>query len=133
MIFVDTGAWFASVVPEDPHHTVAREWFGVNRDQLLTSDAIVDELLTVLKARGNFQHALIMVEELLQGNVCTIEWVTEEDISNAWSFFRQFSDKEWSFTDCVSKAMMERLDISMAASFDHHFRQFGTVNIVPVV
>ena len=40
-------------------------------------------------------------------------------------------DKEWSFTDCVSRAVIERLGITTAVAFDEHFRQFGTVIVVP--
>ena len=49
----------------------------------------------------------------------------------AWQVFRRFSDKEWSFTDCTSKVVMDRLGITTAFTFDHHFRQFGAVTLVP--
>jgi len=51
--------------------------------------------------------------------------------SGAWNVFRRFTDKAWSFTDCVSYVVMQRLKISTACSFDEHFRQFGTVAVVP--
>jgi len=40
-------------------------------------------------------------------------------------------DKEWSFTDCTSKFVIAQLAIAYALSFDQHFRQFGTVIVVP--
>ena len=52
MIFVDTGAWFALVVPTDPDHEAAVAWFDGNRDPVLTSDYVVDETLTLLRVRG---------------------------------------------------------------------------------
>jgi uncharacterized protein len=60
-----------------------------------------------------------------------MEHVTSEDIIRAWEVFRQYHDKEWSFTDCTSKVMMERLQISQAFAFDSHFEQFGTVVRLP--
>ncbi len=48
-----------------------------------------------------------------------------------WETFRQFSDKGRSFTDCSSKVVMERLGITQAFAFDQHFRQFGSVTVVP--
>jgi len=51
-VFVDTGAWFARFVPSDPDHAIAREWFERDRRPLITTDYIVDELLTLLKVRG---------------------------------------------------------------------------------
>jgi uncharacterized protein len=51
-IFLDTGAWFASLVPSDPDHSAARGWFGRNAHPLITTDYVIDELLTLLKARN---------------------------------------------------------------------------------
>jgi predicted nucleic acid-binding protein len=53
------------------------------------------------------------------------------EILRAWEVFRHFADKEWSFTDCTSKVVMEDLGIDTAFTFDHHFRQFGSVTVVP--
>ncbi len=52
MIFVDTGAWFASIVPTDPNHNKAADWLQNNSEILFTTDYIVDETLTLLRARG---------------------------------------------------------------------------------
>ena len=52
MIFVDTGAWFASVIPTDPDHAAARDWLAANTAPLLTTDYVIDETLTLLRARG---------------------------------------------------------------------------------
>jgi predicted nucleic acid-binding protein len=60
-----------------------------------------------------------------------IEWVTQEDILQAWEVYQSYHDKAWSFTDCVSLVVMERLGIKTAFAFDKHFRQFGTVAVVP--
>ena len=52
MIFVDTGAWHASAVPDDDNHPAARKWLDGNTQALLTTDYVIDELLTLLKIRG---------------------------------------------------------------------------------
>ncbi|MDT7605420.1 MAG: uncharacterized protein QOF61_3417 [Acidobacteriota bacterium] len=51
--------------------------------------------------------------------------------TGAWEIFRDYADKDWSFTDCASKALIERLGIKTAFAFDRHFRQFGSVTVVP--
>ena len=56
---------------------------------------------------------------------------TEADMRRAREIFEGFTDKEWSFTDCVSYAVIERLEIEKAFAFDDHFRQFGIVEVVP--
>jgi predicted nucleic acid-binding protein len=130
-VFVDTGAWFALFVPTDPDHPAARDWFARNSLPLITTDYVLDELLTLLKVRGEYERALHAGPLLLEGGVCTVEWVTPADVNAAWTVFSTHRDKGWSFTDCVSRVVMERLSLSTAASFDVHFRQFGTVAVVP--
>jgi len=38
---------------------------------------------------------------------------------------RKYADKEISFTDCVSFAIMRRVGIRTAFTFDRHFRDAG--------
>ena len=54
-----------------------------------------------------------------------------DKLQPAFEIFRKFEDKRWSFTDCVSRVVMEELKISTAFAFDDHFRQFGMVTVVP--
>lgn len=131
MIFVDTGAWFAAFVPNDPDHAAADAWLEANVEPLLTTDYVIDELLTLLKIRGEFQRALRLGASLFAGEIAHIEWVMPDDVRQAWAIFRRYHDKDWSFTDCVSRVVMERLRIRTAFAFDDDFRQFGTVSVVP--
>jgi hypothetical protein len=55
------------------------------------------------------------------------------DADEAWATFAQYEDKNWSFTDCSSKVVMDQMTIAQAFAFDQHFRQFGTVNMAPQV
>jgi predicted nucleic acid-binding protein len=87
--------------------------------------------LTVLRLRNELQRALELGGPLLNGDLCDLEWVTEADVRSAWQVFSAYRDKQWSFTDCVSRAVMERLGITTAFAFDEHFRQFGTIAVVP--
>lgn len=131
MIFVDTGAWFASVVPSDPDHPAAALWLSQNTEQLLTTDYVVDETLTLLQRRGERSRARSLGEQLFNHNLATISYLSESDIAQAWEVFRQFTDKDWSFTDCASKVLIEKLNLTHAFAFDRHFRQFGKVVVVP--
>ena len=131
MIFVDTGAWYAAFVPKDKDYRAARAWFKANRAPLVTTDYVVDELLTLLKANDEFKRALKLGRSLFGQRLARFLRVTDEDLKQAWEVFQKFQDKEWSFTDCVSKVVMERLGIKKAFAFDHHFRLFGFVAVVP--
>ena len=131
MIFVDTGAWYASIVVDDQHHLSARRWLDTNAQPLLTSDYIVDEALTLLQMRGHGPAAMELGRMLFAGELAELVLITEEDLREAWRTFGQFADKQWSFTDCTSRAVMRRLNLTHDFTFDHHFRQFGTVQVVP--
>lgn len=63
--------------------------------------------------------------------IAAVYHVSRADVAAAWAVFRKFADKDWSFTDCVSKVVMERLGLTSAFAFDQHFRQFGSVRVVP--
>jgi predicted nucleic acid-binding protein len=131
VIFVDSGAWYASVCPEDANYRRANEWLAQNEEPLLTTDYIIDETLTLLRARGHSQRAIRIGTQFFAEELAGLHYLTPDQISNAWSVFRIFADKEWSFTDCTSRVVIESLGISTAFSFDRHFRQFGSVTVVP--
>jgi predicted nucleic acid-binding protein len=130
-VFVDTGAWFAYFVRRDSDHNSARNWVSTNESPLVTSDYILDELFTLLKIRESHVVAVAAGKVLIEERICQIIKITPEDFTLAWAIFVQFSDKGWSFTDCTSKVIMERLNISTAFSFDEHFEQFGSVIRLP--
>ena len=131
MIFVDTGAWYARYVVEDIDHPAAVAWFNAPPDRLLTTDYVIDELLTLLKMRGYPEIAYTIGAPLIAGEVCKLQHVEPKDVMRAWVVFSTFRDKGWSFTDCVSRAVIERLNIKTVCAFDEHFRQFGNVSVVP--
>jgi predicted nucleic acid-binding protein len=128
---VDTGAWFAYFVRRDPDHHSARNWVLTNESSLITSDYVLDELFTPLKIRESHIVAVAAGRVLIEEKICQVIKLTPEDFTRAWSIFVQFSDKGWSFTDCTSKAIMERLSIPTAFSFDEHFEQFGSITRIP--
>jgi uncharacterized protein len=129
--FVDTGAWVASFVETDTQHRAAREWIGANRDRLVTSDYIVDEVLTLIKARFRRQTAIRAGQVLFGHGLAGLIQLTDEDKGRAWVIFRSHSDKGWSFTVCTSFALMQRLRISNAFAFDRHFSQMRGIRRVP--
>src|SRR5260370_987978 len=131
MVLTDSGAWFASVVPWDVNYAAATAWLKQNREPLLTTDYLVDETLTLLRVRKETARAAALGNELFGGHLTTLYFLTEADIRSAWDIFRSFADKEWSFTDCTSKVVIEKLGLTKAFSFDQHFHQFGTVIVVP--
>lgn len=130
-VFVDTGAWFASIIAEDAEHQRAVGWLSQNRQPLLTTDYIVDEVITLLLYRAGPDPARLMGQRLLKSGLVELVYLSTEDISEAWEVFVKYRDKKWSFTDCTSKVIMQKHDITTAFAFDHHFEQFGGIRRVP--
>lgn len=120
-IFVDTGTWYALVDRNDPDHPAAREFFEANRLPLVTSNFVFDETLTLLRRRLGWAVACEFGRGLRESGLASIAYVTVEDEDAAWILFRKFRDKEFSYTDCTSFAMMERLKLRTAFAFDRHF------------
>lgn len=132
MIFVDTSAWFAAFVSGDPNHRIAAPLLASTPiSQLVTSDYVLAELLNLLKMRRESKRAFELGRHILEGTVCRMVWVEKSDVYKAWTYFETYRDKGWSFTDCVSRTVIERLGITHAFAFDRHFREFGNISVVP--
>jgi predicted nucleic acid-binding protein len=87
--------------------------------------------LTLLRARGQKSRAIALGSAIVAGSAATLHFISPKEFHDAWEVFRRFGDKQWSFTDCTSKVVIENFSLTTAFSFDHHFRQFGTVRVVP--
>jgi len=131
MIFIDTTAWYARLIPSDPNHEAARKWSEQNKEAFITTDYVIDEILTLLKVRGQIKCALALGDSLFNGSLARIHYLSQDEIIEAWRQFRAFQDKDWSFTDISSKVVMERLSIHKVFAFDRHFRQFGSFEVIP--
>ena len=129
-IFVDTSAWYAFIDKNDPDHPAAVNKVQVLDRFLLTSNYIFDEILTLLKTRLGPSIAISFGQKLWDQEVSALVRITEEDEAKAWRIFRQYKDKGFSFTDCTSIALMERLDIDTVFAFDDHFVQYGKIMIL---
>jgi predicted nucleic acid-binding protein len=131
VIFVDTGGWVAFIAQDEEHHLLTKQWIQQNRQPLVTTDYVLDESLTLLKARGKPKRAEELGTLLFGGSFVQLYYLSPNDILSAWQMFLRYSDKDWSFTDCTSRVVIEKLRCRQAFSFDQHFRQFGIVTVVP--
>ncbi len=135
MIFVDTGAWFALAVHNDPDHERAMQWLRSNRDSLVTTDYVVAETATLLRMRDKtlrgHRVASRVATSLLRGEAALLEKVQEEDLTQALNVFRTYRDHLFSFVDCTSFVVMERIGAQSAFAFDRHFAEYPGIMRVP--
>ena len=59
-----------------------------------------------------------------------VVFATEEEDEAARDIIARYVDKEFSYTDAVSFAIMELLGIGTAVAFDDDFRQYG-LEVIP--
>ena len=131
-VFVDTGAWYALLVAKDKHHKRARAWIEDNENaRLITSDYVAAEVLNLLVARQQGRICAVFAKTFLGNGGADLLLVSPADFDAALGVLTSYQDKNWSFTDCTSKVLMEQLGIDTAFAFDEHFRQFGSVTVVP--
>jgi predicted nucleic acid-binding protein len=131
-MFVDTSAWYAGIVPTDPQYHVVRRTLA-SGGRLVTTDYVLDETLTLLKARGHVDRARRFGTRILEGKAARLEFISERDIQQAWLVFTTFRDKAWSFTDCTSFIVMKRLTITQALALDEHFHQMPGISVVSLI
>jgi len=131
-VFVDTSAWKALYDKDDPFHKLAkRALAGLKRKGsfTFTSNYVVDETLTLLRIRVDHASAVEFGEYVRASKVITTLPVDAGIDNEAWSIFKRYHDKTFSFTDCTSFVLMRKLSLDSAFTLDDHFRQFGLISV----
>ncbi|MBI3302347.1 MAG: PIN domain-containing protein [Deltaproteobacteria bacterium] len=123
-VFVDTGAFYAALNRKDEHHREAVQLFtrAVEEEwQLFTSNFVVAETHALILTRLGRDLATDWLRDI----PAVVERVTEEDESKAKRIIFGYHDKEFSYCDATSFAVMERVRIRQVMAFDPHFTQYG--------
>ena len=92
---------------------------------LYTSNYVTDETLTLLRERCGLSAAVSFREDLEASSIVRVLWIDTRVEREAWRIFKTHRDKEYSFTDCTSFALMDLHAIKNAFAYDRHFRQYG--------
>lgn len=129
-VFVDTSAFFAGFDRDDKNHRRAVQTFARLEDEErapYTSNVIVAETHALMMRKLGRDIAAAWLDRTEDLNIV---FETEEDSEIARDIIARYSDKEFSYTDAVSFAIMERLGINVAFAFDDDFRQYG-LEVIP--
>jgi predicted nucleic acid-binding protein len=127
-VFVDTSGIAALLIRNDANHLLAADALqGLNNEgaELIISNFIIAETYNLLAARTYPGFA----RQWLLANTWNVEPVVARDEKEARQIIEKYADKDFSYTDAVSFAMMRRLNINTAFTFDHHFAQYG-INVL---
>lgn len=126
--FIDTSGFYALLVRRDERHAAARRLLDRARSRheaFVTTDHVLDETTTLLKARGYGRFVRDLFHHLVTSHACRVEWTDSVRFQEAVEFCLKHEDQAWSFTDCLSFLVMRTLRLRRALTKDTHFRQAG--------
>ena len=121
-IFIDTGAWYALVDNDDTDHDAAAAFLAANTVPLFTTNAVFAETVTLIRYRIGHEAARIFGQKLKESTFVRMVGVTPADEERAWDIFTKYRDQDFSFVDCTSFAVMQRMKLTVAFAFDRHFK-----------
>ena len=127
-VFVDTSFFKGLLDPHDDFHQKAKKAWQKLKEKnttIITSNYVLDESFTLIRLRCGIKIVDQFRDDIIKSShVMKIMRVTVTDEAGAWKWFLNDWSK-LSFTDCVSFALMKRLDIAYVATFDEHFNRAG--------
>ncbi|MBI2093331.1 MAG: PIN domain-containing protein [Candidatus Omnitrophica bacterium] len=132
--FIDTSAFAALYHRNDAYHEQAKQiWTFLRQRQaiLYTTRDVISETITLVRRRTSYRQAVICGNDLWASPVLEILRSDARQDSEAWEFFQRYTDKEFSFVDCLSFVLMKELRLQWAFAFDQHFAQAGFEMIQP--
>jgi predicted nucleic acid-binding protein len=129
--FVDTSFWVALLSEEDRHYAAAQALARARPGSLLTSNHVVGETWTWIRRRFGHDRAVASVRALRAIPTLAVVHVEPELEDDAWRWLNRRNEREYSFTDATSFAVMRRHRIREAYAFDGDFSAAGFVELRP--
>ncbi|MBS3909215.1 MAG: PIN domain-containing protein [Actinobacteria bacterium] len=127
-IFLDTSGLVALLSSKDKNHAAAErfwDWLLTQPMAVYLTDYIFDETYTALRSCLGHKVASGFGELVFESSALNLIFIDEGLLNAAWEVARKYSDKTYSFTDCTSFVVMERLALDAVFTFDRHFAQYG--------
>lgn len=135
-VLVDSSAFLALAERRETDHREAQAIAArlqAAKWELVTTNYLLAEAHALLLSRLGVQFATRFLHQIRASGTSgatRIIRATPEDEDRAVAIITTYQDKDFSFTDAVSFAVMERLGIRYAFTFDHHFAQYGITALV---
>jgi predicted nucleic acid-binding protein len=128
VIFVDTSFWVALRNRRDGNHAPAEELLRQRASTaLVTTNHVRGETWTYLRRRAGHRAAVDFLEVVERSPRIRVTHVGEDLETEALRWLRRRDDREYSFVDATSFALMRSLRIGEALTFDQDFAAAGFV------
>ena len=132
MIFVDSSFWIGYGMSADNRHADALAVFDAYATSpLVTTNVVRGETWTFLRRRSGHDAAVDFLDRLEGSARVEIVRISHDLEEQALSWLRRHDEREYSFVDATSFALMRSLRIREAFAFDGDFTAAGFVELRP--
>jgi len=125
----DSSAILALLDADDADHAraieVARQIAIDRRPSFITNYIEAEAHALLLRKLGR----TVARQWLLAGGLPVVAVLTAEE-QHAKDILARHVDKDWTLCDAVSFAVLDARRVSRAFTFDHHFRQYGRLQVL---
>jgi predicted nucleic acid-binding protein len=126
LIFVDTSFWVGLTNRRDTRHQQATALLETHhKDPLVTTNEVRGETWTFLRRRAGHAVAVSFFDAIAASPRVEILRVSETSAADAERWLRQRDDREFSWVDATSFAVMRELRATEAFAFDGDFAAAG--------
>ena len=126
-VLIDSSAFYATLVPRDTHHLAGLailKRLQSETFQVITTNFVVAETHSLLLNRMGRDRAFTFLNTIDAGATAIVSILPDDEI-RARDIIRRYDDKAFSLVDATCFAVMERLQIPAAFTFDRNFSQYG--------
>jgi uncharacterized protein len=125
----DSSAILALLDADDADHrtavAAARQIAYEKRPSFITNYIEAEAHALLLRRLGR----AIAREWLLTGGLVVVRASASEE-QRAKEILARYADKDWTLCDAVSFALLDERRIGRAFTFDHHFQQYGRIEVL---
>ena len=125
----DSSAILALLDADDADHaravSVARTIASEKRPCFITNYVEAETHALLVRRLGR----AIAREWLLTGGLPVVTVLPDEE-QKARDILARYTDKDWTLCDAISFAVLDVRQVRRAFTFDHHFRQYGRIQVL---
>jgi uncharacterized protein len=126
VIFVDSSFWIAVSFRRDADHEDATALIRKHASHsLVTSNHVYGETWTFVNRRYGHAAAVEVIDRIRRASRLRIEHLSSALEEEAWRWLHSRGEREYSFVDATSFALMRKLRIREALAFDGDFAAAG--------
>jgi predicted nucleic acid-binding protein len=135
VVFVAVAGWQCFLDRSAPHHQEAVAIIrraASQRQRLLTTNAVVNEVFALLRCRYRLPLAQSMeiVDAIRRSRLLEIAHIDATLEEVAWKLLRAHPERQWSLVDATSFAVMRATGVNRALTTNQHFSEAGFTRLL---